>query len=83
VCAACRKADRRIGMFLSRVEDVPEWVAEGVSLFILSSDQIFYCGGAALSSRDQGRRQRSRRRGVRFSRSGLLARLQRGRRRLR
>jgi 2-keto-3-deoxy-L-rhamnonate aldolase RhmA len=46
VCAACRKADRRIGMFLSRVEDVPEWVAEGVSLFILSSDQDFLLRGA-------------------------------------
>jgi 2-keto-3-deoxy-L-rhamnonate aldolase RhmA len=57
VCGACRKADRRVGMFLSHAEDVPEWVAEGVSLFILSSDQDFLLRGArALGAaiRDSG-----------------------------
>ena len=46
ICAACRKADRAIGMFLSRPEDVPQWREEGVSLFILSSDQDFILKGA-------------------------------------
>jgi 2-keto-3-deoxy-L-rhamnonate aldolase RhmA len=46
ICAACRKAGRAIGMFLSRPEDVPQWREEGVSLFILSSDQDFILKGA-------------------------------------
>jgi 2-keto-3-deoxy-L-rhamnonate aldolase RhmA len=46
VCTACRKAGRAVGMFLSRPEDVPQWRDEGVSLFILSSDQDFILKGA-------------------------------------
>ena len=41
ICEACRKVGRRIGMFLSRVEDVPQWREKGVSLFLLQSDQDF------------------------------------------
>jgi len=55
ICAACRKAGRAIGMFLSRPEDVPQWREEGVSLFILSSDQDFILKGArALAASIRG-----------------------------
>jgi hypothetical protein len=38
-------------MFLARPGDVPEWRAEGVSLFILASDQQFILeGGRALAA---------------------------------
>jgi 2-keto-3-deoxy-L-rhamnonate aldolase RhmA len=46
VCTACRRAGRAVGMFLSRPEDVSQWRNEGVSLFILSSDQDFILKGA-------------------------------------
>jgi 2-keto-3-deoxy-L-rhamnonate aldolase RhmA len=39
VCDSCRKADRRIGMFLPTVESIDEFSAQGVSLFFISSDQ--------------------------------------------
>jgi 2-keto-3-deoxy-L-rhamnonate aldolase RhmA len=55
VCTACRKAGRAVGMFLSRPEDVPQWRDEGVSLFILSSDQDFVLKGArALATTIRG-----------------------------
>jgi hypothetical protein len=42
-------------MFLSRPQDVPEWRDEGVSLFILSSDQDFVLKGArALATTIRG-----------------------------
>jgi 2-keto-3-deoxy-L-rhamnonate aldolase RhmA len=55
VCAAGRKHDRRIGMFLARIEDVPHWAARGASLFLLGSDHSFLLQGAA----DLVRRTRS------------------------
>lgn len=47
VCAAGRRHDRRIGMFLARIEDVPHWTARGASLFLLGSDHGFLIQGAA------------------------------------
>jgi 2-keto-3-deoxy-L-rhamnonate aldolase RhmA len=47
VVAACVAAGRPVGMFLSRVGDVPEWRARGVRLFLLGSDHGFIHSGAA------------------------------------
>lgn len=47
VCAAGAAHDRRIGMFLARIDDVPAWVAKGASLFLLGSDHGFMLAGAA------------------------------------
>ena len=46
ICAAGKAAGRTIGMFVARVEDVPQWRAKGVSLFVLQSDQEFLLAGA-------------------------------------
>lgn len=52
VCEAGRRHDRRVGMFVARVDDVPEWAAQGASLFLLSSDHGFLLQGAeALAQR--------------------------------
>jgi 2-keto-3-deoxy-L-rhamnonate aldolase RhmA len=47
ICAAARRANRIVGMFLSRPEDVTLWRAHGASLFLLGSDQSFLLSGAA------------------------------------
>ena len=47
VCAAGRRHGRTIGMFLARVDDVPDWRAKGASLFLLGSDHGFILAGAA------------------------------------
>ena len=47
ICAAGQAAGRTVGMFLSRVGDVPDWRAKGASLFVLQSDQDFLLKGAA------------------------------------
>lgn len=47
VCAAGLRHDRRVGMFLARIEDVPHWAARGASLFLLGSDHVFLLQGAA------------------------------------
>jgi 2-keto-3-deoxy-L-rhamnonate aldolase RhmA len=47
ICAAGKAAGRTVGMFLSRVADVPDWRAKGASLFILQSDHDFMLKGAA------------------------------------
>lgn len=47
VCEAGRKHGRPIGMFLARIDDVPQWAAKGASLFLLGSDHSFLLAGAA------------------------------------
>ena len=47
ICAAGQTVGRAVGMFLGRVDDVPEWRAKGASLFVLQSDQEFLLKGAA------------------------------------
>lgn len=47
VCQAAKRHGRTVGMFLSRVEDVPFWREQGASLFLLGSDQSFLLSGAA------------------------------------
>lgn len=47
VCASAKRHGRTVGMFLSRVEEVPYWRERGASLFLLGSDQAFLLSGAA------------------------------------
>jgi len=47
ICAAGRRHDRRVGMFLPRIADVPFWAERGASLFLLGSDHGFLLQGAA------------------------------------
>jgi staphyloferrin B biosynthesis citrate synthase len=46
IVAACQRAGRASGMFLSRPADVPQWREKGVSLFLLASDHNFIRSGA-------------------------------------
>ncbi len=57
ICGAGAAAGRAVGMFVARVEDVPEWRAKGASLFVLQSDQEFLLSGArALMASVKGSR---------------------------
>ena len=47
ICNAARSADRRVGIFVPDLDDVPFWAERGVSLFLLSSDHAFLKQGAA------------------------------------
>jgi 2-keto-3-deoxy-L-rhamnonate aldolase RhmA len=47
VCDSAQRHGRTVGMFLSRVEDVPYWRDRGASLFLLGSDHAFLLAGAA------------------------------------
>lgn len=52
VCAAGVAANKPVGMFLARVDDVSQWRARGASLFLLGSDHTFLLAGAnALAHR--------------------------------
>ena len=46
ICAAGVAANRTIGMFVARTEDIHAWRARGASFFILQSDQEFLLAGA-------------------------------------
>ncbi len=46
VCAAGRKAGRRVGMFVSDPLEAGRWRKRGASLFLLSSDHSFLVDGA-------------------------------------
>jgi 2-keto-3-deoxy-L-rhamnonate aldolase RhmA len=46
IVAACQRAGRASGMFLSRAADVERWRDKGVSLFLLASDANFLRSGA-------------------------------------
>ncbi|WP_343527468.1 aldolase/citrate lyase family protein [Sphingomonas sp.] len=49
VCAAGRRHGVPVGMFLARPADIPQWRAQGATLFLLGSDHGFLlAGGAAL-----------------------------------
>ena len=54
IVAACRRAGRASGMFLSRAADVPEWREKGASLFLLASDHAFICSGARAMRGEAG-----------------------------
>jgi 2-keto-3-deoxy-L-rhamnonate aldolase RhmA len=46
VCAAAQAAERPLGMFVPKLDDVPAWAARGASYFLLESDQSFLLRGA-------------------------------------
>ncbi len=55
ICAAGMLHNKPVGMFLSRVEDVPMWRSKGASLFLLSSDHGFLlCGAKQLAQAVKG-----------------------------
>lgn len=54
IVAACVAAARPVGMFVSRVADVPQWRAKGVRLFLLESDHVFLRNGAAALRQSAG-----------------------------
>ena len=54
IVAACVAAARPVGMFVSRVTDVPSWRAKGARLFLLESDHGFLRSGAAALRRSTG-----------------------------
>ena len=47
VCAAARANDKRLGIFVPNVADIPYWIERGVTLFLLQSDHGFIKQGAA------------------------------------
>lgn len=52
ICAACVRENRRVGMFVSDLNEIPKWRKAGASLFILQSDHAFMLSGAK-ALRDQ------------------------------
>ncbi len=46
ICEAGKKADRRIGMFVADMNEIPGWIAKGATLFILKSEHSFILDGA-------------------------------------
>ena len=47
VCAAARRNDRPVGMYLSSPQEVPLWRERGATLFLLGSEHNFLLSGAA------------------------------------
>lgn len=52
ICDASRNANRRVGMFVGDMSEIPKWREVGASLFILKSDHVFILEGAK-ALRDQ------------------------------
>ncbi|MEL7485614.1 MAG: aldolase/citrate lyase family protein [Pseudomonadota bacterium] len=46
ICAAGCKADKRIGMFVSNLNEIPKWRDAGASFFALKSEHAFILEGA-------------------------------------
>ena len=46
VCAAGRDSGKPVGMFVADESEIPQWVALGASLFLLSTDHAFMLAGA-------------------------------------
>lgn len=47
ICAAGRKHDQRVGLFLANVDEAKKWLEAGVSFFLVGSDHGFVYGGAS------------------------------------
>ena len=47
ICKAAEAANKRLGIFVPDVNDIPFWQERGVSLFLLASDHAFIKQGAA------------------------------------
>lgn len=56
IVEAGRKAGRCVGMFVPTVEEVPQWMGQGVSFFLLASDQTFILEGARRLTAETRRR---------------------------
>ena len=54
IVAACKRAGRVSGMFLSRTADVAQWREKGASLFLLASDHNFIRTGARAMRAEAG-----------------------------
>ena len=54
IVAACKRAGRVSGMFLSRSADVATWRDKGASLFLLASDHSFIRSGARAMRTEAG-----------------------------
>lgn len=52
ICDAARNANRRVGMFVGNLNEIPKWRAAGASLFILKSDHAFIFEGAKALRRE-------------------------------
>lgn len=52
ICAAGQKHNRRVGMFLGDLSEIPMWRDAGASLFIVKSDHSFILEGAARLRKD-------------------------------
>jgi 2-keto-3-deoxy-L-rhamnonate aldolase RhmA len=46
VCGTSKKAGTAVGMFTPDLNEIPDWIKLGTSLFMLSSDQSFILAGA-------------------------------------
>lgn len=46
ICAAGKAANRRVGMFVGDLSEIPRWIEAGANLFILKSDHTFLLEGA-------------------------------------
>ena len=46
ICKATRAAGKAIGMFTPAMDEIPSWIDEGASLFLLGSDQSMILTGA-------------------------------------
>ncbi len=46
ICADAKDAEPAIGMFTPDLDELPDWIAAGASLFLLSSDQSMLLAGA-------------------------------------
>lgn len=46
ICSAAEKHNRRLGIFVASVADIPFWQERGVSLFLIASDHVFLRQGA-------------------------------------
>ncbi len=47
ICEAAKKYNRRLGIFVPSVDDIPFWIEQGVTLFLMGSDHAFIKQGAA------------------------------------
>ena len=46
VCAAGQRHNRRVGMFVGALDELPRWIDAGATLFLLQSDHSFLLDGA-------------------------------------
>lgn len=52
ICDDCRSAGTAVGMYTPNLDEIPDWIDAGASLFLLNSDQGFVLAGAnALAAR--------------------------------